>query len=354
VIPGLKYDPAHLVRIFGEQRGLGLVKFAGAVADRTFELIRRYQLNCDAEQSGWLQPAVNEQTLNIVKNRARQWRELTGVETRLVDRTEVCALTGGVKYVGGWIDPRGGGLQPLSYARELARVAKEAGARIHGGSPVTRLERRGGRWIVEANAVQISTNTVIICTNGYTGGLYPELRRSVIPATSVQVATKPLPPHLRREILPGRLPVSDARRLLNYMRYDSAGRFLFGGRGPFSLKNSERYYEDLRRAAIRMFPQLSGIEWEFSWGGRFALTSDHLPHIHRLQPGLIAGLGYNGRGVALASAVGRLLADVALGAEEEEIPLPITDVRQIPFHELRRPALETFVMWYRFLDNIGA
>ena len=37
------------------------------------------------------------------------------------------------------------------------------------------------------------------------------------------------------------------------------------------------------------------------------MTRDHLPHLHELAPGLLAGLGYNGRGVAMATVMGRLL-----------------------------------------------
>ena len=41
-----------------------------------------------------------------------------------------------------------------------------------------------------------------------------------------------------------------------------------------------------------------------------ALTLDHLPKISELGPGMWSGGGYNGRGVAMATAMGRLLAGV--------------------------------------------
>ena len=103
-----------------------------------------------------------------------------------------------------------------------------------------------------------------------------------------------------------------------------------------------------------MFPALANVRWQRSWGGRIALTVDHLPHIHAPAPGLYIGLGYNGRGVALGSQMGALLADLCAGKPPEDLPLPVTAARAIPFHVLRRPALETAAAWYRVLDGIGA
>jgi len=51
------------------------------------------------------------------------------------------------------------------------------------------------------------------------------------------------------------------------------------------------------------------VRYDYHWGGLVAMTGDHLPHLHELAPGLLAGLGYNGRGVAMAIVMGRLLAD---------------------------------------------
>src|SRR3546814_21180625 len=41
VIPGLKYDPDDLVRMYGAERGERLAQFAGGTADMVFGLIER-------------------------------------------------------------------------------------------------------------------------------------------------------------------------------------------------------------------------------------------------------------------------------------------------------------------------
>ena len=69
-------------------------------------------------------------------------------------------------FVGGWLDGSAGSLQPLSYARGLARAAQASGAQVHGHSPVVDLRRDGGgslrslhRWICTSAAYrQASAN----------------------------------------------------------------------------------------------------------------------------------------------------------------------------------------------------
>ena len=80
------------------------------------------------------------------------------------------------------------------------------------------------------------------------------------------------------------------------------------------------------------------------------MTLDSLPRLHELESGLWFAGGYNGRGVALATAMGRLLASIAGGAPAEELPLPPRPLRPIPFHRLRRPPIDLAVAWKRTLD----
>ena len=77
------------------------------------------------------------------------------------------------------------------------------------------------------------------------------------------------------------------------------------------------------------------------------MTLDSLPRLHELESGLWFAGGYNGRGVALATAMGRTLA---AGARAEELPLLPSPVRPIPFHRLRRPPIDLAVAWKRTLD----
>ncbi len=349
VIPGLKYDPDELVGLFGSERGERINEISGGAADFAFGLIQRHGIGCAPVRKGWIQGVHARSKLDTVKRRVDQWGR-RGAPVRFLDEAEIAQMTGTDRYYGGWLDERGGMIQPLSYARGLARAALAAGARIHGRSPALKLIHEQKGWRIKTPDGAVAADRILIATNGYTGDLWPGLKRSLVPVNSFQVATQPLSDNLRATILPGGQPLSDTRRLLLYFRLDPEGRLLMGGRGtPYGQTRTDRY-ERLRIAARRLFPQLDGLEWEFFWSGKVALTADHLPHIHELAPGLTAALGYNGRGVAMASRMGKLLADHVLGAPAEALGLPVTATRPMPFWSLRQPAVSALIGWYRFRD----
>lgn len=351
VIPGLKYDPADLVAKFGHERGERLARFAGSTADTVFDLIARHTMDVPHQRAGWIQGAHTEAGLVEVARRAEQWAGL-GAPTRVLDKSETARLLGTERYLGGWLDGRGGAVQPLSYARGLARAALKAGAAIHGGSPVTGLSRTGSTWTVTtAQGARLSTERVVLCTNGYTGGLWPGLAQTVIAANSFQVATKPLSDNLRRSILPEGQVSSDTRKLLLYFRLDHTGRLLMGGRGPFREPRSARDWAHLERIVGKLFPQLDGIAFDHRWCGRVAITQDYLPHLHEPAPGLLIDIGCQGRGVGLQSTMGRLIADYVVTGDPDRLPLPLTPVAPLPLHAFHRLYVSAIIAWYRLSDG---
>ena len=349
VIPGLKADPDELEEQFGSERGARLVAAVGAGPDLVFELIRRHDIDCDARRSGWIQPATSESALRQLAARAGQWLR-RGAAVQVLTAREVATLTGSERYCGGLLDQRGGTVQPLSYARGLAHAVVRGGGRVFERSPARRLSRAAREWRIDTPAGSVTAPTVIVATNAYSGSLVGALRRSIVTVPSFQVATVPLPPPMRATILPGGQAASDTWHLLRYFRLDAYGRLVLGARGTFGAEPgpaSTRYHY---RAVQELFPQLAQVAFEYHWGGLVAMTRDHLPHLHELAPGLLAGLGYNGRGVAMATVMGRLLAQRALGMSDAELAFPVTPVRPIPFHGAASLAARVAIQYLRTLD----
>jgi len=351
VIPGLKDDPQVLLKIFGDTRGHRVVIAAGTAPDLVFSLIERHRIACDPVRTGWLQPAVSAATLRTLEARARQWQEF-GESPRILDRAETMRLTGSPLYVGALLDPRGGTVQPLSYARGLAQAAESAGARIFGESRARRITRSGGGWHVETAAGAIEAKRVVLATNAYADGLHESLRQSVVAVPSFQVATEKLGDNVLKTILPEKQAGSDTRRLLRYFRvYD--GRLLMGARGSYADPPPRATLARMNDAIATIFPQAAGTGLAYAWGGMVAVTPDHLPHLHEPAPGLMAGLGYNGRGVAMATRMGKVLADRALGMAAKDLDFPVTRLRPIPLHRFSRLGAQATVQYLRFRDWRG-
>ena len=353
VIPGLKWDPDEIVAMFGPEAGEHLVRVAGGATDTVFDLIARHQIDCEAKRCGWIQPAFADADTSLAARRVEQWQR-RGAPVAMLDRDTACRLVGSPIYRGGWIDHRAGSVQPLSYSRGLAHAAQRAGALVCGGSRVVALERDGGRWkLTAAHGPSVCAERVLLATNGYTDALWPRLRQTVIAANSFQVATERLPDELRRTVLPEGQVASDTRKLLLYYRSNHDGRLIMGGRGPFREPVGTNDYRHLESVIAMVFPQLKGTRCEFHWSGRVALTRDHLPHVHQPAPGLTLLLGYNGRGVAMATTLGTLVAKNLVAPTDYPLPLPVTGIRAIPLHPLHRIYATAILQMYRVFDHLA-
>jgi glycine/D-amino acid oxidase-like deaminating enzyme len=352
VIPGLKTDPDALEESLGAARGARLVASAASAPDVVFELIGRFQIDCDAIRTGWIQPATSEAALAQLAARVAQWRR-RGAAVELLGAREVALLTGSARYCGGLLDRRGGSVQPLSYVRGLARAVARAGGQICTHSPALHLRRAGREWQIETPHGAVTALSVIVATNAYSGALVGALRRSIITVPSFQVATVPLTTAQRAQILPAGQAASDTWHLLRYFRLDATGRLVLGARGTFGQEPGPGSCRHHYRAVREIYPHLAGVAFEYHWGGLVAMTRDHLPHLHELAPGLLAGLGYNGRGVAMATLMGRLLAQRTLGMSDAELAFPVTPVRPIPFHRASSLGARAAIQYLRAVDGLA-
>ena len=352
VIPGFKYDPDELETMFGRERGERIWRFGAGTADFVFDLIARYRMAVPTVRAGWVQGIHSEKAAVRGRQRVAQWQR-RGADVEYLDAERTAAIVGTKLYPGGVIDRRGGALQPLSYVRELARVAKAAGAKIYGETPVIRIAPDKGGWTLDCkNGPPINASHVLVCTNGYSDGLVPGLANSIIAANSLQVATEPLSDELRSRILPRGEVLSDTRKIIRYWRLDDQGRFIMGGRGPYREPRSETDWAHLLQDVRSLFPMLVHSRFTHRWAGRVAIHTDFMPHLHEPQPGMLIAIGCQGRGIGLQTAMGAELAQRARDRAYDPALLfsPIAPIR---FHRFKAAGMSIMVALYRAMDKLG-
>jgi glycine/D-amino acid oxidase-like deaminating enzyme len=171
-----------------------------------------------------------------------------------------------------------------------------------------------------------------------------------VPAS--QVASEPLDADRLAAILPGRQVASDRRRMLVSFRISPDGRLLLGGPGGTGEAAGAAIFRHAARAHAQLFGHLGALRWAFGWSGRIALTADSLPHIHEPAPGLHVALGYNGRGLALSTATGKVLAGRVGGRPAGSLPLPVTAISPLWFHALARPTVHHGQRVLRSVDEL--
>jgi len=353
VNPGVKLDEQALAARFGES-GRSLYRFGQEAPDYLADLIFRKNLRCSFDRKGLIRLAHNERALATVRQAAISMRA-GGIAVEDLDAGQVEKRVGTTRYPGGLYDPRGASVHPLDLARELARVATEAGVTIFQRSPALSLHRQAGRWRIVTPEGALVAKKVLVATNAYTDTLVPGLAQTLLPVNSFQIATGPLG-DIARQILPDGQTAYDSRRLILYFRKSPDGRLVLGGRASFSSSRSTSDkvadYSVLEKVLHGIFPILKTVPITYRWTGLVGVTADHLPHYHALPDDLHAVLGYNGRGVALSHRLGAWLGR-KLAGQPERNEIPTTPVKPFPMHAWRETVLNLGMHWNRVLDLFG-
>src|SRR5208337_2029502 len=227
---GMWVMPNELPKTLGADYGERALKLLGDCPAVVWEAIEKHQIDCDPVRNGTLHCAVGASGLRTLKERARQWGA-RGAPVSVLSREETARRTGAAGYAGSLLDMRAGTIQPLAYARGLARSAIAAGASIHTQSPVRAAERSGGKWTLTAGGGRVVADWVAVATDAYGGAPWPQVRREQICLPFFCFATGPLGADQQAAILPGREGCWDTKDIMSYFRFDRAGRLLFGSVG---------------------------------------------------------------------------------------------------------------------------
>ena len=348
---GLKPDPDVVERDHGTDLGRRMNELAGAAPAFVFDLIKRHAIPCEARRNGTLRAAIRPNHAAKVRSTVEQLAR-RGAPVELLDGAAVAEATGTERYRVALLDRRGGDLNPLSFARGLARAAMQAGASVHGGTRVLSLARTGKLWRAHTAAGAATAEHIVLATNGYTDDLWPRLRRTIVPVFGAIAASAVLPDAIARKVMPGRCVLYESGTVTVYYRVDGGGRLLIGGRGPMREVSATAALPHLLAYARRLWPALEQTSWTHAWGGRLAMTEDQYPHIHEPAEGVWVCLGYNGRGVALSTAMGSQLAN-RISDPAARFDMPITDMRTIRLHPLWPLAVRAAIAHGRLRDFLG-
>lgn len=349
VVPYAKHDSAHMLATFGPEWGERLIAGLAGGPDLVFRLVARHGMECEATRAGLIFAAHARSAQAGLEQRAAIEQQL-GSDVSMLYGDVLAATTGTRFYGAALLDRRGGCLNPLAYARGLARAVLSAGGRIFEDSPAVELRRCAAGWRVRTPAGEMLADQVVLATDAYTGDLWPGLGRSIVPLRAYQVVSQPLSDNLRRTILPGGQAMTDSRRLYSGIRLRADGRLHVSVDGPaFSNRGTARAALAARRVQA-LFPHLPPLTWDHVVAGWVGMTADQYPHVHRLAPGLIAAVGLSGRGIAFGTLLGRDVSLRVLGRPEAEWLMPDTPVRPIRTKPMARLLVGGLMSCYRALD----
>jgi len=351
VVPYLKHGPAEVLAHFGREAGERLIEETGKGPDLVFGLIDKYAIDCALRRTGLIFAAHSDAGRAAIERRTEFW-QARGAPVDMVTGADAHALIGSDYYDACALERRGGTINPLAYARGLAKAAIALGVEICTGSPVTSLARAGKEWHVTTPGGSVTADAVVLATNAYmTDRLWPGLRDSIIPVRLYQAVSRPLGENVRRTVLPQGQPLTDTRRLVSGVRLYADGRMHVSADGPAFDNSGDADLSKVARRLERIFPRVGPLDWVHRWAGWIAMTTDQYPRLHELAPGLWTGFGYSGRGIAHATMMGRdIAARVAGAVDATKLVFPMTQPRPSLVTRVAPPLIRSLVVYYRMRD----
>jgi len=189
--PIWRSTPDALRAKFGAAQGARLVQATLTCADDLFDDIRRYKVDCGAEQNGWVQAAHTRKAAEGLQQLHAAWAD-AGAQIEVLSRDQTQAAVGSDAYDFALFHEKGGCVHPLGLTRGYAKAAQSLGARLFENAPATAITRRGAKWEVTTPKGKLICDKVVLTTNAYTDDLWPKLRQTMVPLYSIIVATAPL------------------------------------------------------------------------------------------------------------------------------------------------------------------
>ena len=214
-----------------------------------------------------------------------------------------------------------------------------------------RVETYGSSHLVKTPRGDIKAGAIVLASNGYTGEMFPDLRKRLIPLNIVAMATEPLPVELADKLFPKPYCYWDSFRLFHYFQRTKDDRVVFGGVNAIPRGSTIAKAASTFRRFRRIFPELNDYKLDYAWDGYVALTFDQVPHLGQSE-GIHYALGFNGDGVLLGCYLGSKIADMVIGEGD------LNPLAEIKFPGMvgysRRPwFMPIGRLFYGLLDTLG-
>ena len=283
------------------------------------------------DMSGRFRGARSEADLRAMIRECEALKASVGLEYRAVGPQDVAAETGSATYCGGVVYPRDGGVHPKKLVNAIAALAEKAGAQLMAKSPVQALHRRAKSHEIDLCGTRITAGEVVLATNGYSTRQVHALNKRIVPITVSVATTRDLGPERIRALSPRLQMHGESGRVFIWSRPSpDHRRFLFGGRISDPAASPERQAEQIATAVQRIYPDLGAEDFDHVWNGKIAYTSDHSPHLNKIDGLWMLG-GYCGSGVTRSFYFADKLVRKITGQPGADTPFDDIAFPTVPF-----------------------
>ena len=338
VSPSLTHGLAQGLACWPDEIGtlerLGTANMA-ALADT----LVRHGIDADFHVPGEITMALTDHQVPTVRE-AFELHRGHGIPVTLLDAAQARARVDSPRYLGGFLDPTVGLVDPARLVWGLAAVAERLGVRLHEDTTVTAFDREDGAVVVRTEWGSVRADRVVLGTGVFRGPLR-RLALWTLPVYDHVLMSEPLSAaQLDAVGWRGREGLTDAGNQFHYYRRTLDDRVLFGGydanyhfpgRIDPRLEQSESH-DLLARHFLGIFPQLEGVRFTHRWAGVIDTTSRFTPVFGTALGGRLSyAVGYTGLGVASTRFGARVALDLVDGRDTEVTRLGMVRRKPLPF-----------------------
>jgi glycine/D-amino acid oxidase-like deaminating enzyme len=345
---------------WGAEGALATARAAQAAVDRIGKFCEEQGVDAWFRRAGYVQvstaPAHDCSWLDAVET----CREM-GVPEMLhsLSREEIAERCNSPAFRAGAESPTSATIQPARLALGLREQLLAAGVEIFESSAVRSFREAGDGVEARTDGGSVRADRGVLAIGSAAKGRRGPLRGRLTVASSHIVLTEPVPDVLEELGWTNGECITDSRSLLHYFRTTKDGRIAFGwGGGRIAMGARTRGRAELDTAVIaaaadhlhEYFPALRGRRITHAWGGPIDASPTHLPAVSTLGQGnAFVAAGYTGNGVGPSNMVGRTLASLALGHEDEHTHLAFVDAKTPrvppePFHWIGGEAIRLGIL----------
>ncbi|MBZ9709519.1 FAD-binding oxidoreductase [Mesorhizobium sp. ESP7-2] len=349
----IRPDHATITRRFGEAKALAIEAEGKVAREFLYDFIKTEGLDCDFRLVGQFKGAFGYEQYEKMARGAEALAKKLGIESYAVPHAEQRNYIGTDFYRGGTVRMDIGGLHPAKFHSELLRVALASGLTVHSHAGVKSIERNGSGFRVVTSAGTVDARQVLVCTNGYTDGAAPFLRRRLVPVRSRIIVTEELAPDVMARLMPKLMMMGENRQLGFYYRPSPDGkRILLGGRDSSRVGDPVAPKLLLRKGLVNLFPELENVRLSHCWFGNVAMNRDMLPRIFE-KDGVLYATGFCGSGVVWAPWIGMRAAHKLMGqGEQARTAFDFRPPASIPLYRGNPWFMPAIIQGYRIQDRI--
>jgi glycine/D-amino acid oxidase-like deaminating enzyme len=329
-VNGLWFSLPSLRERFGDRRAIAAARAAQASVDAIGEFCAQQGIDAWYRPAGYVQASTAPAWDGAWGKIARACEELGEPGACVpLSTAQVRARCDSPLFRAGAFYPGAATVQPARLALGLAGAVRAGGVEVFEGSSVLAMARRGDGLVADTDGGRVYAGAVVLACGGALAG-FRHMRHRLTLTSSHMVITEPVPDVLEEINWTKGECVTDARAMVHYFRTTPDGRIAFGwggGKVVYGARTHGRaeldpgLISELEAHLQRFFPALAGRRVEHAWGGPIDVSPSHLPVVTEVQRGVWAGFGYTGHGVGPTHLVGRSLASLVAGRDDEHANL---------------------------------